>query len=455
MSTINNGVLDGTRRVEPGVRGLGVNAGLPAAPVGFRLRGATKAGPPTTGTWKAGDEIRDRTGAIYIATANGVGLAAGWLNPLNAAPNIVFDGDSLTIGVGALPYNNFPFDNSWPSQVAAAIDHRGTYYNVGVAGETTLAMIANAAANVDAKYVPGANNVVCFNGGTNDIYFGATDVTTYARIVQYCQARQAAGWKVIVGTITPRSDAGDPGSQDTYRLSVNTMIRANWPSFANGVADIGADANMGTLGQETNTQYYNGDNVHHNANGYRVRAGYFLTALSSIGITGHQHGDRSGLMSDLWIPATEFYPTSGSPTEAAIGLWPTWSLHHGAVDCVNWTGLLPQDWLTCAVTAVWSNTLGDTGNALLVLKSGTVTVANFAASPTNLATALSTGGTQTVASPSADHVASTLMGSLTCNNGDAPRVGWNIGIERNGSAGGDTLTGDVVGLLGVYLYRIT
>ena len=31
MSNINNGVLDGTRRVEPGVRGLGVNGGIAGA----------------------------------------------------------------------------------------------------------------------------------------------------------------------------------------------------------------------------------------------------------------------------------------------------------------------------------------------------------------------------------------------------------------------------------------
>ena len=455
MGNINNGLLDGARQIGVKLRDLAISGGITGAPLGFRMRGATLAGPPTTGTWKAGDEIRDRTGAIYIATTNGVGLAANWLNPLNAAPNIVCDGDSLTIGVGALPFNNFPLGNDWPSQVAAALDHRGTYYNVGVAGEQTTAMIANAPTVVDVKYVPGANNVVCFNGGTNDIYYGATDVTTYGRIVQYCQARQAVGWKVVVGTLTPRSDPSTPAMQDTYRLSVNSMIRANWPSFANGIADIGGDANMGTLGQELNTQYYNGDNVHHNPNGYRVRAGYFLAALSALGITGHQHGDRSALVSDMWIPASEFYPSSGSPTEALIASYPTWSLHHGAVDVVSWTGLVPQDWMTFVVNAVWSNTAAATGNAILVMRSGTFTASSFGTSPTNLATALTTGGSQTVASPTAYRTASTVMGTLTANNGDGPRVAWNIGIERNGSSGSDTLTGDVVGLLGVYLYRAT
>lgn len=456
MGNINNGVLDGVRRIGAKVRDLTVDGGLPGAPMGFRLRGATKAGPPTIGTWKAGDEVRDRTGAIWIATTNGTGLAANWLNPLRAAPNVVFDGDSLTAGTGALPFGNFPLGNDYPSQVVASLDHRGTYWNVGVGGETTLTMIANAPTAVDAKYVPGANNVVCFNGGTNDILGGATDVTTYNRIVTYCQARQAAGWKVVVGTITPRSDSGVPGSQDTYRLSVNTMIRANWPSFANGIADIGADANMGTLGQELNTQYYNGDNVHSNPNGYRVRAGYFLAALSSLGIAGHQHGDRSGLVSDKFISAAEMAATSGSPTLAIIGAYPTWSLHHGSVDCVSWTGLLPQDWLTAAAYMVWTNTAGATGNAVILLRYGTWTVNTFGSSPSNLLTTMTSGGNQVVASPTGDRPAATAaVVTLTANNGDSPRVAWNIGVERNGLSGSDTLTGDVVGLLGVYLYRAT
>jgi hypothetical protein len=71
MSNINNGVLDGTRRVEPGVRGLGINASLAGAPVGMRLRGATQGGAPAVGSWKTGDQVSDQTGVIWICTAGG------------------------------------------------------------------------------------------------------------------------------------------------------------------------------------------------------------------------------------------------------------------------------------------------------------------------------------------------------------------------------------------------
>jgi hypothetical protein len=71
MSTINNGLLDGTRRVEPEVRSLAVRGSLAGAPIGMRHRGAVAAGPPATGTWKGGDQVSDRAGVVWICTAGG------------------------------------------------------------------------------------------------------------------------------------------------------------------------------------------------------------------------------------------------------------------------------------------------------------------------------------------------------------------------------------------------
>ncbi len=71
MGVINNGVLDGTRRVGPGVRELGVNGGIAGAPLGMRLRGASQSGGPLIGSWKAGDQITDRAGRIWVCTVSG------------------------------------------------------------------------------------------------------------------------------------------------------------------------------------------------------------------------------------------------------------------------------------------------------------------------------------------------------------------------------------------------
>lgn len=71
MPVVNSGVLDGARRIGAKVRELTIDGGLPGAPLGFRMRGAAAAGPPLTGTWKTGDEVRDRAGNIFMCTAGG------------------------------------------------------------------------------------------------------------------------------------------------------------------------------------------------------------------------------------------------------------------------------------------------------------------------------------------------------------------------------------------------
>lgn len=83
---INPGVLDGVRRIGGRFRDVVIDGGTPGAPLGFRLRGATVSGAPTAGTWKAGDETRDRNGAVWICTTPGTpgtwtqaGLPGTWL----------------------------------------------------------------------------------------------------------------------------------------------------------------------------------------------------------------------------------------------------------------------------------------------------------------------------------------------------------------------------------------
>ena len=82
MPNINGGVLDGVRRIGAKVRELVIDGGLPGAPLGYRLRGATPAGPPTAGTWKTGDVVPDRNGILWTCTGGGTGLAASWTSGL-------------------------------------------------------------------------------------------------------------------------------------------------------------------------------------------------------------------------------------------------------------------------------------------------------------------------------------------------------------------------------------
>ena len=82
MATGNSGALDGIRRIAGKFRDLAVDGGLPGAPLGFRMRGATTSGPPQTGTWKAGDQVPDRNGTVWTCVTAGTGNAAAWQGSL-------------------------------------------------------------------------------------------------------------------------------------------------------------------------------------------------------------------------------------------------------------------------------------------------------------------------------------------------------------------------------------
>jgi hypothetical protein len=71
MAVGNNGLLDGIRQIPARLRALDILGGLTGAPLGFRLRGATKSGPPSSGTWKAGDIVPDRQGTLWTCLAAG------------------------------------------------------------------------------------------------------------------------------------------------------------------------------------------------------------------------------------------------------------------------------------------------------------------------------------------------------------------------------------------------
>jgi lysophospholipase L1-like esterase len=364
-------------------------------------------------------------------------------------PVIVFDGDSITFGIGALPVNRFPNSNDYPSQVVGSLDQRGTYVNIGVAGETTATMITNAPTAVDPYFTAGCNNVVCFHGGTNDIQFGADAPTTYGRIVTYCQARQAAGWRVIVATITPRSDAGTPGNFETIRQSVNTSIRTNWQTFANGLADIGNDANMGQASDQTNTQYYNGDLVHHNPYGYGILASYFQQALSTLGIVSSFARDREVLHSDIWIPAGAFQAASGTPTAAVTGQMPVWNLAHGASTEMCAQGvLLPQNWLQWGAEVWWAPSTTGAGNVVWRVDSLPVFTASTLNSGVVVGTALASAATGTTGLMQV----LTSAASANANIGGAPRTLLALRVWRLGSSGSDTYA-DAASFVGLRVWR--
>jgi lysophospholipase L1-like esterase len=165
---------------------------------------------------------------------------------------IIFDGNSLTAGQDSTTGNDYP------SQVLALLGSGWTGQNFGVSGQTTTQMSSDAATQIDPLYSTATylDNWLAAWEVTNDLYFGASATTAYNNYVSYCQARRAAGWKVIAVTVLPRSNSGTPSSFETDRQTCNTNIRANWSTFADVIADVAADARIGDAGDETNPTYY-------------------------------------------------------------------------------------------------------------------------------------------------------------------------------------------------------
>ena len=97
-----------------------------------------------------------------------------------------------------------------------------------------------------------------------------------AHMVAYCQARRAAGWQVIVLTNTSNANEVPMDVADA-----TAYIRANWPSFADGLADVAVDPRIGAAGQYADPAYFV-DGVHMTSAGYGIVAGIVKTAIEGL-----------------------------------------------------------------------------------------------------------------------------------------------------------------------------
>lgn len=190
-------------------------------------------------------------------------------------PQIIFEGDSLTYGVGSTGGNDYP------SQVMDTLgesDFDST--NVAVSGQTTASMELDAIVQVD--WLLGEerdHNILVLWGGTNDLHAAADATTTYDRIVTYATNRRNAGYTVVVNTLLPRDNSED--AFEEYRQSVNQRIRDNWEDFADRLSDIASDSRIGDEADIANATYYS-DSVHMTNAGYAIVAEYVTRQIQSI-----------------------------------------------------------------------------------------------------------------------------------------------------------------------------
>ena len=234
--------------------------------------------------------------------------------------NVICDGDSQTFGYQSATSSGSPIQNSYPYQMARMFGDTAKITNIGVSGETVATMTTNASGSVD-PYCDAAGfpnrNIVCLMGGTNDISVsGDTGTQAYNAVVAYCQARHAAGWRVICNTILSRGDSQWNSTKEGYRQTCNSLIRANWPSFADGLADLDANPLIGGVGAYSNTLYYDTDMLHFTNLGYDTIARVFADAINRLTppIVSTARLNLNGAGYRLGLPKTAAYtvlPTDG------------------------------------------------------------------------------------------------------------------------------------------------
>lgn len=183
-----------------------------------------------------------------------------------------FEGDSITAG------NGLSASEFYPAQLDAALcGGVCTVENYGVSNRYIAELNG---ATIDARYDVGNDaNILVVLIGTNDCAAGTAAATSNAALKSFCQARQATGWTVVVGTIPAYNSSF---GTEAIRLAYNAQIRADWATFADGLADIGADSRIGVTGAETDGTYFQGDQVHPNSGGAGVIAEIVLGALLTL-----------------------------------------------------------------------------------------------------------------------------------------------------------------------------
>jgi hypothetical protein len=93
--------------------------------------------------------------------------------------------------------------------------------------------------------------------GTNDVCPGAshnfTPAQAWANLTAWSGGLRSKGVRTVVMTMISRNTGG---SCDSYKNSLNTLIRQQWPAYFDAIADIAAVPSLGADGAYSNSTYF-------------------------------------------------------------------------------------------------------------------------------------------------------------------------------------------------------
>jgi hypothetical protein len=164
-------------------------------------------------------------------------------------PQAIFTGDSLTNGEGVTPFENF---------LATNITYNIVNYGIGnITAQQNMSLLPT---REKPSYAPNAKSNISFLwNGTNDIAtHGRTAQQAVDAILQECSLMHSFGFKTIAATTISRGSGNDSATKNP----INLLLRAQALNACDVLADFAGNPLVGADGANTNTTYYQSDNVH-------------------------------------------------------------------------------------------------------------------------------------------------------------------------------------------------
>ncbi len=238
----------------------------------------TTAAPTTLATTLATTTVPTTTTPTTSVASTTAAPTATTVAPTTAVstlPQLIFVGNSIVNGLGLSSTDNFPYQ-TWQLLGMNSYELK----NMSSPREATTSLIINSSDKIDVLYSSARKNIIVVMEGVNDWASGNSSEKAYQNLVDYCKGRKDKGFKVVI--VTPIGLTGTPlAGYDKHQEYVNTAIRKNWPSFADAVADAGADPNIGKIRTDI-TEYYQADGRHLSIKGAGVLAQIVKDAILKI-----------------------------------------------------------------------------------------------------------------------------------------------------------------------------
>ena len=188
---------------------------------------------------------------------------------------VVLEGDSRTDGWNC--------EYRYPYMDLLSLKESSVIYKTSFGGLSSEDLITRGPVEVDTKFSGVARiNVVVVWVGVNDIAINDRSADfTFTNLVTYCTERRNKGWKVIVCTEVSMMGLGSNGVCDLTRTAYNDLITAQWREFADGVADLAGNPEIGVIGAYLNTNYFC-DGIHLTNSGTAIVAEIVNQAIDTL-----------------------------------------------------------------------------------------------------------------------------------------------------------------------------